>query len=412
MNSSLPSQSTIPANGSLDALSGIQKWYGGWQDVEEKDVENLSKQLLRGTLTVPHGGLLNQFERKFAQFAGASHCVAFNNGTASLYAALWALGIGPGDEVLACDYGYHGVAAAISTLGAHLVPCDMDPETLALDPETIASRLTTRSKAVLLHHPWGVPAGIEAIRRATDLPIISDASHAHGATHQGKPLGHWADITCYSLGMRKLITGGELGAAVTNNPELRDKMVVLGHVKRAAQDIKTFEWTSDAVGLKLRPHIAGLALATPQIKRFDAKKKRLQATCREIETLFEANGFRPQKVRTGDERVYWRLVFQVPQEEWGDTPIQMIEESLRAGGLPVEPNHYWPLLQHQAPYQWPGAEQKVVPHRCEVAETIVPRLITLPAPVVLPESEMEKVKTAVEATSQRFRQSQQAVLAN
>lgn len=390
-------------NASLDALASMQKWYGGWQDVEERDVQNLSKLLLKGTLTIPHGGLLNQFEKKFAQFTGSTHCVAFNNGTASIYAALWALGIQPGDEVLACDYGYHGVGAALSTLGAKLVPCDIDPHTLALDPECIASRLSSRSKAVLLHHPWGLPADIEAIRAASGLPIISDASHAHGALYKGKPLGHWSDITCYSLGMRKLITGGELGAAVTNDPELRDKMVVLGHVKRASHDIKSFEWNHDAVGLKLRPHVAGLALATPQIKRFETKKKQLQATCRQLETILDANGFTPQFIREGDERVYWRLVLHVSKEKWGDTPLSEIETSLRAGGVPVEHNHYWPLLQHQAPYQWESSKNRVINKNCPIAESIVPRLITLPAPVTLPDEELQKLIAAAKNTSEQFR---------
>lgn len=390
-------------NASLESLSNIQQWYGNWKDVEEKDLQNLNRLLLGGTLTVPFGGILNQFEKRFASFAGAEFGVAFNNGTASIYAALWALGIGPGDEVLACDYGYHGMGAALATVGARLVPCDIDPDSLCLDPQSIESRLTPRSKAVLLHHPWGNPSDIEAIRAASHLPIISDASHAHGALYRGKPLGAWADITCYSLGMRKLITGGELGCAVTNDPELRDRMIQLGHVKRAARDIRTFDWTHDAVGLKLRPHVAALAMAVPQIKRYDEKKSRLRETCAKLENGFREAGFIPQKVASENERVYWRLVFRIDPQLWGSTPINAIEEALREEGLPVEHNHYWPLLQDQAPYQWEGNQDKVVHHQCPKALQVVPRLITLPAPVTLPDSELERAIAAAHTVAARFR---------
>ncbi|MBM3464754.1 MAG: aminotransferase class I/II-fold pyridoxal phosphate-dependent enzyme [Armatimonadetes bacterium] len=359
-----------------EARAIAPEWTTPWPDVHEDDVQAVARQLSSGQLSLTSGGILQRFEKRFATFAGAKHAGAVNNGTASLYAALWACGVGPGDDVLLCDYGFHGMAAAVLALGARVVPVDCDAASLTMSPEDAARARTPQTKAALVHHPWGAPADLQALREALPgLPIVSDASHAHGATLRGKPLAAWADVTCFSLGLQKLITGGELGCAVTDDPTLRDRMLIFGHVNRVPRDLSEPSWDGNAVGLKLRPHVAALTLAYAQIPRYEHKKSLLVETCAGIERALEGHGLRPQAVPPDSQRVYWRIVLHAD----ADT-----EPLLRAAGFPVEPNHYWPLLQDQSLFQWPGNEDRVARRPCPTAREVVPRLVTLPAPVQLP----------------------------
>lgn len=364
-------------------------WYRGWQDVQPEDLDKVSKALSTGALSVVSGGLLERFERRFAKFAGTSLAVAFNNGTASIHAALRACQVGPGDDVLMCDYGFHGMAAAVLACGARIVPVDCLPDSLCIDSEDLKRARTPQTKAVLVHNPWGLPADFEAIREAAgDLRIISDASHAHGATYKGQPMGQWADITCFSLGYQKLISGGELGCAATDDVELRDRMVIEGHVNRVPKDLKTDIWDGNAVGLKMRPHPAAMVLASAQMGRYSEKVQALRKTSLEIEAALERFGLVRQTASYENDRVWWKIVFR-PDEASSDRLLS-IHEALRAAQVPMEENHYLPTLQHQSIFSWPRHKECVLHRPCPVAQEVAPLLTTVPAPVTLGEENLPK----------------------
>lgn len=370
-------------------------WPDNWSDVREEDLAKVTRLLATGPLSVVSGGILARFERAFAKLNGVEHAVATHNGTAAIHVALWAVGVRPGDDVLICDYGFHGMAAAALTLGARLVPCDMDAESFTIDPASIEARRTPSARAVLVHNPWGVPAPLAAIRAATDLPIVADASHAHGAEVDGRPLACGATVAAYSLGLHKLITGGELGCAVTNDEVLRDRMLTYGHVNRVPRDLAGHEWHGNAVGLKLRPHPAALSLALSQIGRFPEKLELLRATCRRIEEVVAAHGLSPQAVPAGAVRSYWKIVLRLDETRYAGVATQKVEDALRAEGIPVEPNHYWPLLQAQEIFRWPDYRDRLLATPCPVAARVTPRTVTLPAPVALTADALGDVASAV-----------------
>ncbi|HZI17752.1 MAG TPA: aminotransferase class I/II-fold pyridoxal phosphate-dependent enzyme [Pyrinomonadaceae bacterium] len=360
-------------------------WRDLWEDVRGDDASAVAELVARGEVSVVSGGLLDRFEEEFAAFAGASYGVAFCNGTSSLYAALWAAGVRAGDEVLVCDYGFHGMAAAVLSLGARLVVCDCLGDSLVLDPEEVRRKRTPRTKAVLLHNPWGVPAFFDHVREAAEgLVIISDASHAHGATFGGRPLGAWADVTCFSLGRFKLVSGGELGCAVTDSVGLRDRMLLYGHVNRVPLALRASGWRGNAVGLKFRPHALALPLALSQLARVEEKLALSRSTCSRLESIFERADLLPQSCGGGAVRSYWKLVFRLGRR-WDGVPTRVVETRLRVGGLPVEANHYWPLLQDQAISGWDDYRGLVVRAETPVAHAAVPRTVTLEAPVALTE---------------------------
>jgi dTDP-4-amino-4,6-dideoxygalactose transaminase len=370
-------------------------WYRSWSDVQPEDLEKLARALSGGALSVVSGGLLERFERRFAGFAGASHAVAFHNGTGSLHAALRACLVGPGDDVLMCDYGFHGMAAAVLACGARIVPVDCSPQSLCMDPADLARARTPRSKAVLLHNPWGMPADLKALRQAAGgLPLICDASHAHGASYHDSPLGGWADVTCYSLGHQKLISGGELGCAVTSELELRDRMLIEGHVNRVPKDLKSGLWSGNAVGLKMRPHPAAMVLAQAQMGRFADKLARLRRTCARVEALLAPLGLRGQSAEYRHDRVWWRIVL-LPDESLSEQSLGQLRQALKAARIPVEENHYLPVLQHQEIFAWPRHQGLILRRDCPCASRLAPRLITLPAPVELPETAWQELSSVV-----------------
>jgi len=365
-----------------------------WRNVLEEDIDAVSQLLRNGILNVVSGGVLEKFEKEFAEYTGSAYGIAFCNGTGAIHAALFAAGIQQGDDVLVCDYSFHGAAAAVLRLGARIVPVDCLPGSLTMDPDDLRRAKTPKTKAILVHNPWGVPADYGALRDAAgDVPIISDASHAHGATYFDKPIAQWADITCYSLGAGKLITGGELGTAVTDNIAYRDKMLIYGHVNRVPNDLLDFNWKGNAVGLKLRPHVVALILARSQLARYEEKRALTEQTCRRIEAALAEAGIIPQAQPSGARRVYYKVVGRLDKRKYHCSADEVIA-ALRKAGLPCEENEYWPLLQHHLLLSWPDYGSLILHRACPSATSVTPDTIRLPAPVVAPEVALSNALTA------------------
>jgi perosamine synthetase len=376
----------------------MQQPWDSWRDVLPEDVEAVTKLLERGEISVASGGILERFERRFAAFAGCRHAVATTNGTSALHVALWAVGVRAGHEVAVCDYGFHGVAAAVRSLGAVVVPVDAEPDGLTMDPSDLGAALSDRTRAILVHCPWGIPADFAALRQAArDIPIVADASHAHGARVGGKPLGAWVDIACYSLGRGKQISGGELGCAATDQLDLRDRMLIYGHVNRVPQALKSLDWDGNAVGLKLRPHPVALVLALGQLKRYETKLDGQRRWSTWLEAQLADHGVSPLRPCCESERVFWRVVGQAPAKEGRSWNLSEVEAGLRRCGVPVEVNHYWPSLQFQRLFDWPDHVAGVRRRVCPNVNSVAPRLLTFPAFAAPVESAAERFRAAFSA---------------
>lgn len=162
-----------------------------------------------------------QFEKDFARFCGAEHCVGFNNGTSALHIALRLLDVGPGDEVITTPFTFVATSWAISYVGAKPVYVDIDDATFNLDPRKVERAITPRTRAVLPVHLYGHPADLDpllGICREHDLALVEDAAQAHGATYRGKTAGAFGDIGCFSFYPGKNLGAyGEGGGLVTDN---------------------------------------------------------------------------------------------------------------------------------------------------------------------------------------------------
>lgn len=170
------------------------------------------------------GPKLKAFEDRFGQMHDSPFCLGTSSGTDALHLALWALGIGSGDEVIVPANTFIATAEAVSLTGATPVFIDIDPKTYNLDPENLEESITPKTKAVIPVHLYGQPADMDpilAVVKGRSLAIVEDACQAHIAKYKGRPVGSFGDIGCFSFYPGKNLGAyGEGGAVVTKDETL------------------------------------------------------------------------------------------------------------------------------------------------------------------------------------------------
>jgi len=328
--------------------------------LDEQALERLVRDVVIQELSVVEGGVLERFEAAAAEFFGARHAVAVCNGTAALHLALFALNIQQGDEVLVPAYGYYAMALPVCILGGVPIFCDVREDDLTLDVEEAQRLVTPRTRAVIVHQPWGCPANVNGLRALADdhgLSLISDSSHAHGTLWNGRPLGHYYDFVCASFGKGKLISGGELGIVTANDDRHRDRMLLYGHVNRVPQSLITQEYRHmhNAVGVKYRPHPFAMVLALDQLRSYAERSRRLVENASRFEKgLAELPGFAAFASPVEASRVYWRVPVRVDASRLGDAGT--VCKKLADLGCAVERKEKLLLPQHNAITEFYGAK--------------------------------------------------------
>ncbi len=175
------------------------------------------------------GPRVKQFEEEFAAYCGCRYGLAVTSATAGLELALRAVGVGPGDEVITTPLSWISTANAAATLGAKVVFADIDRRTLNLDPDSVASKATPRTKAILPVHLFGQCCDMDAlneIARARGAVVVEDAAHAPGAEYKGRKAGSLGDIGVFSFHQQKnMVTLGEGGMITTGTRDLYERML-------------------------------------------------------------------------------------------------------------------------------------------------------------------------------------------
>ena len=192
----------------------------------EEEWQAVKEPLMSGWLT--SGPKVREFETAFAQRHQVKHALAVTSATTALHLALVALDIGPGDEVIVPAFTWVSTANVVLHQGAEVVFCDIDPKTFNIDPTRLADKITSRTKAVMAVHLFGLCVDIEAIKKvAGDIPIIEDGACAAGAAYKGVPAGGLGAMGCFSFHPRKSVTTGEGGMITTNDDALAEKLGIL-----------------------------------------------------------------------------------------------------------------------------------------------------------------------------------------
>ena len=192
----------------------------------EEEWQAVKEPLMTGWLTA--GPKVREFEEIFAERHGVKHAVAVTSATTALHLSLVALGIGPGDEVIVPAFTWVSTANVVLYQGAKVVFCDIDTKTFNIDPDMLAEKITSNTKAIIAVHLFGLCADMDVIKNiAGDIPIVEDAACAAGSGYKGTPAGGLGALGCFSFHPRKSVTTGEGGMITTNNDILGEKLSML-----------------------------------------------------------------------------------------------------------------------------------------------------------------------------------------
>ncbi len=375
----------------------------GRQIIDEGDVAAVSEALRSDWLTT--GPRVREFEQAFADFASAREAVAVNSGTAALHAAMHALGIGPGDEVIVPALTFAATANAVIYEGGTPVFADVDPATLLLDPASVASRLTSRTRAIAAVDYAGQPCDYGALRALTShrgIPLVADACHAIGGSRGGEKVGTLADLNAFSLHPVKSMTTGEGGVITTNDSALANRMrvfrnhgITTDHRQREAQGAHYYEMTE--LGYNYRITDFQCALGTSQLRRLADWVRRRQEIAERYDQAFAAEpAIAPllthPKVSHGRHLYVVRL-----RLERLSVPRDRIFAALRAEGIGVNV-HYLPVHLH--PYY--RARFGTGPGLCPAAESAYAAILTLPLFASMHEADVDDVISAVRKVARYF----------
>ena len=205
----------------------------------EGEINSVLEPLRSGWLV--QGPKVREFEDKWSAFTGAEHSIAVTSCTTALHLSLAALGFGPGDEAIVPAFTWISTANVVEHLGGTVVFCDIDPNTFNIDPAQIEEKISSRTKAILPVHLFGLAADMNAINRISakyGLWVIEDAACGFGARYKGQHVGTQGDTGCFSFHPRKAITTGEGGMITTKSAALAEKLRRLRDHGAALSDLQ------------------------------------------------------------------------------------------------------------------------------------------------------------------------------
>jgi dTDP-4-amino-4,6-dideoxygalactose transaminase len=348
----------------------------------EAELEKAIRDSLRSGYYI--GGTdVEAFEYEFAQYTETAHCVAVGNGLDALRLALLAMGVGAGDEVIVPSNTYIATWLAVSQCGAVPVPVEPDPATYNLDPERIEGAISQRTRALLPVHLYGQPADLDPILDLAckhGLRVLEDAAQAHGARYKGKRIGGHSDAVAWSFYPSKNLGAlGDAGAVTTNDPELADRIRVLGNYGSRKKYVNEIQgWNS-----RLDP-VQAVALRV-KLRHLDEWNRRRTAIAARFGSELSATSLVLPSVPQWAEPV-WHVY--VVQHFFRDRFQKLLLES-GVGSL----IHY-PTPSHlQEAYRVLGFEPGSFP----VAEAMSGRLLSLPmGPQLVPEQVSEVIRVVKE----------------
>ena len=259
------------------------------------------------------GRAASEFEGKFAAYCGVDHCVSLNSGTSALHLALRCLDVGPGDEVVTVSMTFIATAWAISYVGATPVFVDINPVRRTLDPDRLEAAITSRTKAIIPVHLYGMPAEMDrimAIAERHGLPVIEDAAQAHGAKYRGKRVGQFGQIACFSFYPSKNLGAyGEGGALITNDASIAQRA-------RSLRDhAQSQKYLHDEIGYNYRMDSFQGAVLAIKLKHLDEWNKARVDCARQYTELLKGSSYRLPADISDSECVWHCYVIETPERD-------------------------------------------------------------------------------------------------
>jgi len=337
------------------------------------------------------GPFVRRFEEGFARSVGRASGVAVCNGTAALEVAVQTLGLGPGDEVILPSFTIISCVGAILRAGATPVAAESDPRTWNMDVTNLEALVTDRTRAIMVVHTYGLPVDMDPVldlARRRGLFIIEDAAEAHGLTYKGRPCGSFGDVSCFSFYPNKLITTGEGGMVLADDPALAERARSLRNLCFQPQQ----RFVHEELGSNFRMTNLQAAVGLAQFERreeFLAQKRAVGARYQEL--LAGLPGVRLPVAKTDTaENTYWVFGLVLEPEHPLDASAAMVGLAERGIGTRpfFFPMHEQPVLRRLGLF----AGQSL-----PVAEMLARRGFYIPCSVGLGETELQRVAEACHA---------------
>ena len=309
--------------------------------VGKEEISLVTSILRNGALTSSAnlgGKYVQTFEKSAASFVKSKYAIAVNSGTAALQAALYALDIKQGDEVLVPSFTFVATANAVVSTGAKPVFVDILKDNYTIDPEDLQKKITKKTRAIIPVHLYGNVAYVKQlseISKKHNIPIIEDSAQSLGSTYKGKHTGTFFDMGCFSMYPAKVMTAGEGGFIVTDNKKLRDKLLMIrNHGMLNGYDTRVF-------GLNLRLPEINAAIASIQMKKLSKFLKSRQNNAKLLSKLLSDLKIQLPEQRK-DERVNWYL-YTIATSKRDKLLKKLNEKGIGAAA-------YYPLPVHKTPF--------------------------------------------------------------
>ncbi len=369
----------------------------GRQHVDEDDIRAVVEVLKSDWLTT--GPKVDEFEEAVCAFTGAEHGVAVSSGTAALHSAMYAIGIGPGDEVIVPTMTFAATANCVVYQGGRPVFADVEAETLLINPSLIEELITPKTKAIIAVDYAGQPCDYDQLREIADrhgLILVADACHSLGGKYKGRSVGTLADMTIFSFHPVKHITTGEGGMVVTDNPKNAARMRTFRnhgmsndhHARRARG---TWHYEIHELGFNYRISDIQCALGISQLN------KAAQWLCRrqEIATVYDASfsalpGVAPLKMNPDTEHAYHLYVLTIDGKK-PESKREKFFQGLAKKGIRAAV-HYYPVHLQPLYRRWYQTKKG----DCPVAENIYYKIVSLP---IFPSLRQKEIKRIIETVS-------------
>ncbi|THF84485.1 DegT/DnrJ/EryC1/StrS family aminotransferase [Cohnella fermenti] len=336
-----------------------------WPIVTKEDEDAALEVLRRGAMSGTE--VTKQFEADFRQWLEVDYALGFNNGTASLQAAMYGCGIGVGDEIICPSITYWATGGPAYSLGATVVFADIDPDSLCLDPLDLEHRIGEKTKAIVVVHYFGHPADMDtimAIAKKHKIKVIEDVSHAQGGLYKGRKLGTIGHVGAMSLMAGKSLAVGEAGMLVTNDREIYERALAFGHYERFNEEVKSEALKPFAGlplgGVKHRMHQLSSAVGRVQLRHYEARQAEIRRAMNYFWDLLEdVPGLRAHRTPPGSDSLmggWYAAHGHYRPEELGGLSVSRFCEAVRAEGVADcvpgcnLPLHTHPLFQQADVY--------------------------------------------------------------
>jgi len=364
-------------------------------DITEAEIGAVTGVLRTSTLSL--GPKLAEFEEVFAAFHCMPHAVAVSSGTAALHLALLALNIGPGDEVIVPSFTFIAVANAVRYVGATPVFADIDETTLNLDHASVSAAITSRTKALVIVHTFGVPADMNALMplaRQHHLAVIEDACEAIGATYSNQFVGTFGDISTFAFYPNKQMTTGEGGMLLTRDAQLAARLRALRNQGRYPSN----DWLQHSdLGYNYRLSELACALGIEQTKRLPSMlAARIQVAATYDRLLSVDPNLLQPPLTIPHGTISWFVYVVRLAQRFTSADRDRVMQALQQQGIACA--RYFAPIHLQPAY----ADAPIVSTPLPITESVAQRTLALPFFNRLSTAQAIEVVTALSAALARF----------